>query len=188
MPITIVMVIMIMMTKCVRDNLKVVTSDFLTARSVSPSRTLPECQICRFADCQICCHCFSLCCPIGRTLFSSQSVPQFSLKPECPTHSNQYNTINASDTMQQLSYDGAYPRSEDRLKASSSGHDDDDDDNYNDDPGDKKPPPCTTRMRMDVGQAGSNSWASRQISANASSSFQQLSYQQSSYQHIIHIL
>ena len=33
------------MTKYVRVNLKVVTSDFLTARSVSPSRTLPECQI-----------------------------------------------------------------------------------------------------------------------------------------------
>ena len=30
----------------------------------------------------------------------------------------------------------------------------------------KKQPPCTTRMRIDVGQAGSNSWASRQISAN----------------------
>ena len=28
--------------------LKVVTSDFLTARSVSPSRTLPECHICYF--------------------------------------------------------------------------------------------------------------------------------------------
>ena len=42
-------IIVMMMTKYVTENLKVVTSDFLTARSVSPSRTLPECQICRFA-------------------------------------------------------------------------------------------------------------------------------------------
>ena len=41
-------------------------------------------------------------------------------------------------------------------------------------------------MRIDVGQAGSNSWASRQISANISSSHQQSSYLPSSYQQSSH--
>ena len=147
-------------------DLKVVTSDFLTASSVSPSRTLPESHIYH--------HCFS---------YQLHYIIQCHWTLDTPTFLVFYSHNNCSDFLPKIPI-GLFPKKINFIDGC-------------------RPivllisvrfaawclmmnePPCTTRMSIDVGQAGSNSCASRQISANLVASSCVLAYH---HHHIIIII